>query len=564
MARPCLAGCWLGTLLVLGAALATGQDDDATWRQRKARVQRALQGDALDEKIEAVRELGSADRPEAVDVLLQVLDWKVPKEKAIRDQKGRIEKELDAILDRVRTGSGRLTPAERNRYGTLNDELDKLHERLATAAYLRRWATLALQAMRDEAAHSRMIEAGLSHESLRVRTGVLTALRAIPAEASIPRIVALLGDTDSRVRAAAAEALGVMGSAGPDGTAGDFAGKVRAAARDELLGSLEDPRWEVRSATVFALARWREARVVEPIVNRMASEGGRLIEDFDRALKELTGHTCQGQTSAWKSWLAAHRDRLEEIVAKREPTSDGEDDRTVIAFYGVRSRSKRIVFVVDCSKSMNEPAKNYIPQPPPPGSRPSRRVFSLSPEPTRLDVARYELESAITALSDDSRFGVIAFHDRVGKASDNSRLEHTEEMGGLEVFQPDRLVAATGPEKDRAYRWLGALRAEGQTNLYEAVARAFDPTGKGTPEDAVEDGPDSFFVLTDGVPTSGMIRRMDVILSEVARWNVGRRIAIQVVGLEVPERAPGGSDPMRPAEFLRRLAEENGGEYGVR
>ena len=119
-----------------------------------------------------------------------------------------------------------------------------------------------------------------------------------------------------------------------------------------------------------------------------------------------------------------------------------------------------------------------------------------------------------------------------------------------------------------ALEWVAKRDVLGATNIYDALETAFELMGAGTAKDrAVEPVYDTVFFMTDGRPTSGKVTDPDRILAEVRRWNAARRVRLHVVGMGGHEKTnPDGGEPeddVDPA-FLKRLAEENGGQCVLR
>jgi HEAT repeat protein/uncharacterized protein YegL len=347
-----------------------------------------------------------------------------------------------------------------------------------------------------------------------------------------PRVLALkdlerrgLRDRDWLVRAFHAEALGHAQL--PEATrllllrlaeeaAARQAGET---ALPDLLRLLEDPRWQIRVAVVAALATIGSPEAIEPLIERLAVEPGRLRGDIADALKALTGQDLGISAERWRTWWAANRDRFVRPAGGEAPAGppaapEGEPEAGVPSFYGIRIVSQSILFVIDISGSMNEP------------------VTPQDPARTKILVAKYELRNAILALSKEARFNIVFY--------------------SLEVHQWRKgMVQAGDREKRAAVEFVEAMTADGATNIYGALERAFHVVGMGSRDKNYELGADTIFFLSDGKPTVGDVLDTTQILNAVRRWNELRRVKVHAVGV--------GGD--HDAAFMRELADSSGGVY---
>lgn len=331
------------------------------------------------------------------------------------------------------------------------------------------------------------------------------ALAAAPvAEASRLLMVRLEDERDNRV-------LPVL----IDGLA-DQAG---ASAVGVLLPWLSDERWQIRATTIAALGRIRSPEAIEPLVARLRQEDGRLRGDVADALKRITGQDLGLDPDRWQRWWEENRGKFEPPKADPDapdgappparPAKEGDS----VAFYGIRIVSKRILFVIDISGSMNQPATGG-------GNR------------TKLEVAKNELERAILGLPEGAAFNIIFYHHEVS------------------VWRRG-MIEADGRDRRRAVEFVQGIEGDGNTNIHDALERAFHLVGMGATDKEYEVGADTIFFLSDGLPNRGKIVDPNGILAEVKRWNSLRRVKIHTVGV----------GPDHDAAFMRALAASSGGEY---
>ena len=105
--------------------------------------------------------------------------------------------------------------------------------------------------------------------------------------------------------------------------------------------------------------------------------------------------------------------------------------------------------------------------------------------------------------------------------------------------------------RKEALDYVGALEGAAGTNIYSALEKAMDISGVKAGSAWNKPAFDTIFFLTDGRATVGLTTDTEQILSFVRERNATAGIVIHTIGLS------GAQD----ADLLRRLAEENGGQY---
>lgn len=141
-------------------------------------------------------------------------------------------------------------------------------------------------------------------------------------------------------------------------------------------------------------------------------------------------------------------------------------------FFGLNRPGKKIVYVVDCSLSMNHPH---------PG-----------PAKTRLGRVKLELLNSVRGLHEDQEFFIIFFNDNAYP------------------MPSDRLVEATNSSKKRFLEWMVKARPDGHTDPRMALLLGLRLQ------------PDLLYFLTDGDFGAAVVK-------EVANVNQGR-VAIHTIG----------------------------------
>lgn len=343
-----------------------------------------------------------------------------------------------------------------------------------------------------------------------LRTRVVAAIGAVDADEAREQLRASARkDASIGVRLAAIEALTKTGDEA----------SVQLCI-DELL---RDGDWRVRAATMRLLGDARQKAAIPALIQSLGAEVGRLVDDAEGALAKLTGQRFNGDANLWKDWWSKNKDTFEiGKVAQADPAAGGTVDTKPaghVSFYGISTRSNRILFVLDRSGSMKEPATDAKT-----GKDGARNKF---------DVAREQLKAAVSGLNDGEMFNVITY------SADVTRWQK-------------KMVPMSKAIRTKFDHYVDKeIEAVGGTNIYDALAEAFHLAGIGAVDKAYESGVDTIFFLTDGQPTQGEVLDPEEILRRVKEKNRLARIVIHTVGV--------GKD--HDASFLRRLAEQNGGQY---
>ncbi|MBK8177499.1 MAG: HEAT repeat domain-containing protein [Planctomycetes bacterium] len=277
----------------------------------------------------------------------------------------------------------------------------------------------------------------------------------------------------------------------------------------ELLKALDSPDWSTRLAALKGLESVRTAEIVGTLIQRMQKEEGRMLVEFGQTLWRLSGEPFYTQSLAWKGWWEKNSKGFQPIgaeeLAKREADEAARRLKQVsrASFFGIRIKSRRVIFILDVSGSMNELTRG--------------EYVGKQGEP-RINVAKRELTKCIDALEQDSLFNVVVFSSDVEK------------------WLPEGISDAKGTNREDAKSYVEKLGANGGTNLYGSLREAF-----------ADQDVDTIFVLSDGEPSVGEVIDPGTIREHVRAWNEHRKITINSI-------AVGGT-----FEILRWLAEDTGG-----
>lgn len=353
--------------------------------------------------------------------------------------------------------------------------------------------------------------------------GLLEMLSAADVEPVWIRLRELLGDAkDPLGRATLLEALGASGDV---------------SLVDEITTvHLVDESWLVRSSAAEALLALRDKRAVPALIERLAvEEEGRIRTDLSNVLVGLTGKDYRTNVALWRRWWKDVGGTFEvpELGGEIEASAQAEDS-VGLTFFGIRTESQRVLFVLDLSGSMDF---SMVPRKNPDDDTQGGRDPDLPQEGeiSRLSAARRDLQKAMGGLGDDAVFNVIfyasdvwAWQDSLVKMDPDTRQEITEVIEGLDAM--------------------------GGTNIYGAMQVAFQLAGAKEGNKWVAPKIDTIFLLSDGKPSVGVSTDADEILSMVREANANAGITIHTIGLS------GAQD----AYLLRTLAEQNGGTYAAR
>lgn len=331
---------------------------------------------------------------------------------------------------------------------------------------------------------------------------------------------------------------------------------------DALISLLKDRKQEVVREAITALAKQRDIKAVETLIEtlaRLETEKGEVWIEARKALTSLTGAdhtTAQKWREYWrvrKDELKAHADSPETSKPSMtgEPrTSLDEEIKKAPKFFGKEIMSRRIVFVIDVSGSMIMKDRPVSGGEAGKGPKGASEYSRMPTDRMRINRAKAELKKAVAGLPPSAKFNIIAF------------------AMGVSPWQKKRLVLANSRNKRAAFVFVDKFIANGGTFTDDALKEAF-----------ANEEADTIFFLSDGAPERyASVRGQEnpqnteligKCLDYVRQANKFRKVKIYAFGFD----GEGVWDPNRgtkPAyhknagrfiNFMRSLAEENGGEY---
>lgn len=368
-----------------------------------------------------------------------------------------------------------------------------------------------------------------------VRRRALQALAATGDGSAVETMVECCEDREPAVQCAALEALATLESE-----------RVVPPAI-ELLGH---GVWQVRASAIHALGGVRRVESIGPLIDRMAEEEGRLIEDIAQALGEITGREFGRRLDAWQRFWESYGERFviptdEELRRLRERQAERklqyEPPPGEVTYHGVETPSRSILFVIDVSGSMEQEVVDK-----------ERFRDGEYPSFERIDIVKTELMRTVEGLDSYVKFNILSFATDV-KAWKKSLVGANVLNKSSAATWLGRLEALGGASKtDLARAGLtGSANLEaGRTNTYGALMHALGVgTAKRKPQSYTV-AVDTIFFLSDGDPSAGEYVDTRDILREVREANELRKVVIHTLAIGEFQRG-----------FMRQLASENGGVF---
>ncbi len=144
----------------------------------------------------------------------------------------------------------------------------------------------------------------------------------------------------------------------------------------------------------------------------------------------------------------SERVAISQAAARTHSQGTGSDSGDGEGFFGLKAAGKRIVYVVDCSRSMNHPHPSEF--------------------KTRFRRVKVELVRSINGMGSDMQFFIIFFNERA-------------------IAMPARSLQPALPLTQKKYLyWMQSIRADGDTNPIDALRLALSLR------------PEVIYFLTDG------------------------------------------------------------------
>jgi hypothetical protein len=360
----------------------------------------------------------------------------------------------------------------------------------------------------------------LQDRDAEVRIEALEGLARVGASDELVLALDMVNDKIPLVRVAAIEAAGEILTRERKDSSEQAAYFVPVLSRH-----LEDPEWPVQETILSMMERFRARESIPILIEFLTKVDSnpdhfreRIIQRVTEVLRSLTGAYIQSTNPAeWNQWWIENKEsfRLSEVPS---PTLRGfQLDGP--AFFNIPVNSDCVYFILDISGSMRAPL-------------PSQRDTNPDAPKPKLDRARMELSRTMSALDQDVYFNVILFNETI------------------RVFK-DKPIKASEKAKEEASLFFQEAHADEGTNIVDSLNMALEIKSMGLVNRIGDDVIlDTIFLLSDGVPTTGIVIDPVEILHIVTRANRLTKIKINAIYL--------GAEPN---QFMRLLAENNYGNY---
>lgn len=418
--------------------------------------------------------------------------------------------------------------------------------RLKTALQI---AAVRALAEDEGGSHVRLFESLLSHEDARVRLATAEGLGRIGGARSVEPLAAALEQEGSQTTMIALVwAIRDIHRCNADRVKVDHLRRAVVAAGRHLskvdqrptgaalIGFLE--RFRYRDSVPY-LVGFLERFKTEPALLRADSLTAALRQQANDVLCHLTGAFFpKDRPDQWQEFWDrnGHKIRVDKVAANASAKRAERGYTVAGEFFGIPVRGRRVVFIIDVSRSMQWP----MPQ----RSRGTGSDHKAG-QVRKIDKAKQELLKAVGGLPTEYKFNVVFY------ANDVRRWRK-------------KLVPASPGNKQGLASTLRSERADGGTNLFGGLKMGLELKSL-VYGDRYDTNVDEIFVLSDGVPTVGDVIDMNEILRLVAETNrySGVRINAIYLGSHSDERHPGnrGRSEREGGEFMKQLAEQNGGKF---
>ena len=469
---------------------------------------------------------------------------------------GQIQEKLEAQIEAKAKDASPL-PEGNEKKLALQSEVLKLSEQIAQYEVIFDKAGEAIKKITDEKAINYLAQEAFKCPSINVKIAMMMAVGGANSPEVTDMLIKSIKDKSPQIRQLGVEALKV---------------RTPPEALDSLIKLVTDKAWQVRSAVAETLGKYKDARAIEPLIEQLQYEKGRLLTDFDEALSELTGEAHEGNYTVWRLRLKSEKEKWIERLASgnKEESSEpksrfNQSLRGTVKYYSSGAAlgggepakagdpkgnfisrvlvpdSERLVYIIDISGSMNEEAPaGFVKE------AASVVGTPMADKMTKMKVLLIRFVQELPKLQPHQNFGIIVYNHEV-------------------QWWKKELIPATKPNIAQAQDFVKNLKATNLTNTFGALEEAFNMAGRGSFDKNYNSGVDTIILISDGLPSTGKFivqfgkndkeelreKTVTAFLDAVVRLNQMRRIKINCVG--VP--------PIPMDDLLGGLAADNGGTY---
>jgi hypothetical protein len=417
----------------------------------------------------------------------------------------RLQKEMEKV-EPIRDKEGRIVKGDNNRWLQLKHDYDIVAGKIE----ILNGALPRIVGQMPKLTKTKAIAVALQNTpEWYPRACCAEALGRIDQPEAVAALIARAGkEVEPGVRVAIADALGPQTARSEE-------------AKKTLLPWLEGGIWASRLAAAQALTKSGDRKLIPALIKLLPNASTRMKYEIDECLKKLTGGVSRhGEHSAWSAWWERNENDVLAGTYVVTP-ADKAEGPGVTQFYGIPLHSTKVVFIIDVSLSMKDPTT----------WKPEIDVGTDKLEGERaIDIARYELRKIVKQLPEGASFDIIGMYGRLAMLS-------------------EKWVIAAKDAREKAVKFIQGLELKSGTDVHGALIRALDFSGGNWNTPPREDSVDTIFILTDGMPSVGMIDRgqlPDRIL-DAARF---KKIAITAVAIDAPKDG---------LEILKKIADGTGG-----
>jgi hypothetical protein len=368
----------------------------------------------------------------------------------------------------------------------------------------------------------------------RVRFYLLKGISGINNPNVISTLLELILDKDARIKIGVFNALGELKS--KEGTEEAF----------KLINS--EVTWEIKIAAIQYLSNLNGQSLIEPLIHLLENKTieGRLRGEIAGVLNQLTRKNIGLQGSAWREWWNKKN------KVKQSGNQPEETITVTTVYYGIKEPSKRIIFILDISPSMQwgaelvedpeadktQPTPKFINTDGKPVDeklvkelQSKKEIINKRPVTKRLEAAKRELVNTIYHLDSSVYFTIIFFSTPV-------------------TLWKESLIPATADNKIAAMKEIEKQNCGNGTATFDALETAYKITEQknGEGKKIILDkkgyiieqmnGADTIFLVTDGSPTAGRITTSKEIVNELGKFNETRKIKINTVAVGSEKGVP--------------------------
>ncbi len=478
---------------------------------------------AKDPKLRALAagKLGEADRKEACEILLRMMEYCEKVREPLLKEHGKLAEQVENIG----AGPQIMAPGvpsvpKHDQMRPIATRMRELESLMSSEDDVRDACIEALSKAQDKDAIDWLCNTAIKSNIWSDRAGVAEVLGIVKHTGSGVALAAAFDrEKDPRVKVPILESIALIGA--KDGVS-------------PMAKALGDNAWQVRSAAIAGLKKIGGKEAIEALIPPFEKENMmRLRNEYAAALLHLTGMDYGKDTTTWKKWWADNAGSWSGPAQKPPSAGHAGGAGGTAAFFGIPVDSDKVVFILDISGSMNELTKNEGEKTISSGAGGKESDDTLFGEHPKIDVAKYELKKCIKKLKKDVKFNIYFFNDAWTKWQDN-------------------LVAADAKWKEEAYNYIDKQSANAQTNVWDPLEDALKSAGMGLNDKHYASNLDTVFLLSDGSPyPPDLYVGPEDILKRVREMNSLKKVKIHCIGIG------GGQNTM----LLQGLANMTGGTY---